>query len=381
MPRVLIIEDSPTQAAQLALILEDAGFEVETAPDAEQGFARLARAPGSYALVLSDLNLPGDSGFDLCRRIKAEPGLDAIPVVVCTSEADPMNVLRGLQAGADGFMTKDREPPAIVASVKRALDRSAAAASAGAAANRVQFLGREFELSAGRDQLLDILVSAFEDVVRLNQQIEHEKARSNDLLHVILPDQIVRELKATRRVRPRRYENVAVLFADVVNFTAYCETHRAEEVVAHLQQLVESWEEIAVRHEVEKIKTIGDAFMAASGLLRPVANPVLNCLRSGLEMIAAAQALPTRWDLRVGIHYGQVMAGVLGHRQYLFDLFGNTVNEAARLQSHGTPGSIILSTEAWQQVAPHCRGESLGLTAVKGIGELELIRFVAFNEG
>jgi adenylate cyclase len=376
MHRVLIVEDSPTQAQQLAFILEDAGFEVEIAPDAEQGFERLAR--GSISVVLSDLNLPGGSGFDLCRRIKADPALREVPVVVCTSEADPMNVLLGLQAGADGFMTKDREPAAIVASVRRALDH--AAQPDASTSNQVHFLDREFELTAGRAQLLDILVSAFEDVVRLNQQIEQEKARSNQLLHVILPDEIIRELKATNTVRPRRYDDVAVLFADVVDFTAYCEAHRAEEVVTHLQHLVESWEEIAISHHVEKIKTIGDAFMAASGLLRHVENPVLNCICCGLEMIAAAQASPTHWNLRVGIHFGQVMAGVLGHRQYLFDLFGDTVNEAARLESHGTAGAIMLSVEAWQQVAHRCRGESLGLIRVKGIGELEMIRFVEFKD-
>src|SRR3954452_3008142 len=139
MPRVLIVEDSPTQAQQLAYILEDAGFEVEAAPDAEQGFERLVR--GSFSVVLSDLNLPGDSGFDLCRRIKADPALRGVPVVVCTSEADPLNVMRGLQAGADGFMTKDREPVAIVASVRRALDRVALPEAA--FSNQVNFLGRE----------------------------------------------------------------------------------------------------------------------------------------------------------------------------------------------------------------------------------------------
>ena len=108
MPRVLVVEDSPTQAQQLALILEDAGFEVEIAPDAERGFARLAH--DRFDLVLSDLLLPGDSGFDLCRRIKADPHLRGIPVVVCTSQADPFNVLRGLQAGAGGFITKNRDP-------------------------------------------------------------------------------------------------------------------------------------------------------------------------------------------------------------------------------------------------------------------------------
>ncbi len=379
MARVLIVEDSPTQAQQLALILEDAGFATETIPDAERGFDRLAHDPLEFALVLSDLNLPGDSGFDLCRRIKADPTLRRVPVVVCTSEADPTNVLRGLQAGADGFMTKGREPSAVVASVKRALERAASAS--GRLDNSVSFLGREYEVTAGRAQLLDILVTAFEDVVRLNRQLEQEKARSNALLHVILPDEIVRELKATNAVRPRRHENVAVLFADVVNFTAYCETHRPEEVVAHLQKLVEAWEEIAVRHQVEKIKTIGDAFMGASGLLRKAENPVLNCIRSGLEMIEATRSLPTRWDLRVGIHFGQVMAGVLGHRQYLFDLFGDTVNQAARLQSHAAPGAIVLSVEAWKQVATCCRGVSLGLVRVKGIGDLELIQFAGMLPG
>ncbi len=93
MQRILVVEDSPTQARQLAFILEDAGFEVATAPDAERGFQALAAAP--FDLVLSDLLLPGDSGFDLCRRIKADPASSRIPVVVLTAQADPVNVLRG----------------------------------------------------------------------------------------------------------------------------------------------------------------------------------------------------------------------------------------------------------------------------------------------
>ena len=166
MPSVLIVEDSPTQAAQLALVLEDAGMEAETAPDAARALARLAG--GGIDVVLSDLHLPGDSGFDLCRRIKADAALGHIPVVVCTAEADPVNVLRGLQAGADGFMTKDRDPEAIVAGVRRALARPAARGESSPV--RVGFLGQEFALTAGRAQLLDILVTAFEDVVHLNHR-------------------------------------------------------------------------------------------------------------------------------------------------------------------------------------------------------------------
>src|SRR5262249_40786346 len=97
--------------------------------------------------------------------------------------------------------------------------------------------------------------------------IEREQHRCDELLHVILPGEIVKELKSTNVVRPRRYENVAVLFADIVGFTPYCDCHGPEEVVPHLQRLVECCEDSALRHGVQKIKTIGDAFMAASGLL------------------------------------------------------------------------------------------------------------------
>src|SRR6266446_5529751 len=128
MSRVLIVEDSPTQACKLAMVLEDAGFDVETVPDAERAFDRLMRS--SFDLVLSDLNLPGDSGFDLCRRIKASR-LSALPVIVHTSQADPVNVLRGLEAGADGFMTKDREPAEIVGRVNRVLGHGARPPAAG----------------------------------------------------------------------------------------------------------------------------------------------------------------------------------------------------------------------------------------------------------
>ncbi len=135
MARILVVEDSPTQARQLAFILEDAGFTVETAPDAEQGFARLA--DGRFDAVLSDLLLPGDSGFDLCRRIKADPRYRGLPVVVLTSQADPVNVLRGIEAGADGFMTKDLEPDEVVGRIRRVLERLArpAPATAGRASS------------------------------------------------------------------------------------------------------------------------------------------------------------------------------------------------------------------------------------------------------
>jgi CheY-like chemotaxis protein len=171
MQRIMVVEDSPTQARQLAFILEDAGFAVETAPDAERGFQALAR--GKFDLVLSDLLLPGDSGFDLCRRIKADPVHRRLPVLVLTAQADPINVLRGLEAGADAFLSKERDPVEIVRCVHRALKRGPWILDA-PGRTPVTFLDHHFELGAGREHLLDILLSAFEDVVHLNQRYKEE---------------------------------------------------------------------------------------------------------------------------------------------------------------------------------------------------------------
>jgi signal transduction histidine kinase len=172
MPRVLVVEDSPTQAQQLQFLLEDAGFAVETAPDAEQAYARLLAGP--FDAVLTDLMLPGDSGFDLCRRIKTNPACRHVPVLVLTAQADPVNALRGLEAGADDFMTKDRRPAEIVGRLRRTLAQAERPPQDGR--TRLTFLDQQFELTAGRAQLLNVLLSAFEDVVHLNRRYEASEA-------------------------------------------------------------------------------------------------------------------------------------------------------------------------------------------------------------
>jgi DNA-binding response OmpR family regulator len=171
MTRILVVEDSPTQARKLAYLLEDAGFVVEIAPDAEQGFERLNRE--AFELVLSDLILPGASGFDLCRRIKADQDRRGIPVVLLTQWADPVNVLRGLEAGMDGFITKGREKDEIVQRLNQALARPIRAGS-GEDGNRtsIVYLGQRYQVAA--DRLTEVLLMAFQDQVYLKQRLEME---------------------------------------------------------------------------------------------------------------------------------------------------------------------------------------------------------------
>jgi class 3 adenylate cyclase len=339
---VLVVDDNQINRDILRRRLESYGHRVSSANDGMQALERLGRE--EFDLVLLDIVMPEMDGFDVLLRMKGDRRLKGIPVIMISALGEMDIVVRCIEAGAEDYLPKPFNPVLLKARIDACLEKK----------------------------------RLYEREVEHLQRIEQERRRADELLHVILPSEIVTELKSTNVVVPRRYENVAVLFADLVNFTSYCDRNPAEEVVQRLQDLVIEWEAAALRHQVEKIKTIGDSFMAVSGLLKSAENPVLNCVRCGLEMIAATQSLVTDWDLRVGVHFGPVVAGVLGQRQYQFDLWGDTVNTAARIESHGVPGAITLSRQAWRHVEGLGRGDSLGTVPVKGKGLLEIIRFDCF---
>jgi adenylate cyclase len=322
----LVVDDNATNRDILCRLLLRQGHRVATAVNGRQA-VEMVHAE-SFDLVLLDIQMPEMNGFQVLAHLKSDEKLRELPVIMISALDQEDSVIRCIALGAEDYLPKPFNPLLLRARIGACLEK------------------KRF-----RDKEQNYL-----------RQIEQEKKRADELLHVILPGPIVQELKATNEVKPRRYENVAVLFADLVGFTRYCEKRSPEEVVPYLQKLVEAWENSAVKHGVEKIKTIGDAFMAASGLLTPVDNPVLSCVRCGLDMIAATRSLPihdAHWDLRVGIHIGNVMAGVIGSRQYLFDLWGATVNTAARMESHGKAGHITLSPTAWARIEGLARTEPL----------------------
>ncbi|MBS0267101.1 MAG: response regulator [Planctomycetes bacterium] len=341
--KLLVVDDNDINRDILKRLLESQGHQVVEAADGRQALDRLARE--AFDIVLLDLVMPEMDGFELLVHLKADPRLREISVIMI-SALNEINYVAGcIKLGAEDYLNRPYNSVVLKARI-------------GACLEKRRLREREIEHL---------------------EQIEVERRRADELLHVILPHEVVTELKQRNAFIPRRYEGVAVLFADIVDFTPYCERHTPEDVVQQLQLLVELWEEAALKYEIQKIKTIGDAFMAACGLLTPVDNPVLNCLRFGQEMIAATQARPAGWNLRVGIHYGPVIGGVLGRRQYLFDLFGDTVNTAARMESHGVKGQIVLSGPAWEQVADLSQGIPLEPTPVKGKGVIVRYQFQGFR--
>ena len=175
MIRILIVEDSPTQAEQLRWILASAGYDVEKASNAQAALSVLEDR--HFDLLLSDILMPGMSGYELCRLVKQDPSTRSVPVILLTSLSDPLDVIRGLESGADNFVTKPYEVEHLLTRIERVLEsarlRRAGGPDEGVA---ILFLGEEFCIHSDRHQVLDLLTSTFEDAVRKNLELDASKA-------------------------------------------------------------------------------------------------------------------------------------------------------------------------------------------------------------
>lgn len=204
------------------------------------------------------------------------------------------------------------------------------------------------------------------------REIREANERTDRLLRRILPDPVVEELTREGSARPMRHRDVSILFCDLAGFTAWCDSRAPEEVVDGLSRLIECFEEVVERHGLQKIKTIGDAFMATGGLLDPLSNPVEAAVRCGFDLLAAGSNASPPWEVRVGVHVGDVVAGIMGRRQFSYDLWGDSVNTAARMERLARDGCIAVSAEAWRAIEGRFSATSLGPVPVKGKGELEV---------
>ncbi len=215
---ILLIEDSPTQAAELAWILEDGGgHELTVAGDAERGLVKVGKK--NFDLIISDLRLPGADGFEFCRQIKGDPRYAHTPVLLMTTEAEPLNVLRGLEAGADGFLTKGREPAEILARVDRLLAAGPRAPASGQTRS-VVFNGQSFVLASDSGQIEDVLLSAFQDVVNLRGERDEVVATLNGVLDTVPVGIVVLDAAGSPRLVNRAARRLlgAAASADVADW-------------------------------------------------------------------------------------------------------------------------------------------------------------------
>ncbi|HET8784247.1 MAG TPA: adenylate/guanylate cyclase domain-containing protein [Candidatus Limnocylindrales bacterium] len=227
---------------------------------------------------------------------------------------------------------------------------------------------RLLESSRRRVFYQDIVINRQADALRV------ERDRVDDLLGNMLPTSISARLLDGERTIADTYPAVTVLFADIVGFTSLAARLPADEVVELLDRLFTRFDELVAERGLEKIKTIGDAYMAAAGLEEPRADDAARVVELGLAMIDAARREGgplADLRLRVGVHSGPVVGGVIGHRKFAFDIWGETVNIASRLESQGMPGKVHVSAETWNAVDEVFDSEPVSPIDIRGYGPME----------
>ena len=334
--RILIVDDEAFNLDLLEQELEILGHASVRAANGRAALDLLNAEP--FDLVLLDVMMPILDGYAVLDRIKSDDRLRHTPVVMISALTDIGSVVRCIEMGAEDYLPKPFEPVLLEARIRACLDRK---------------------------RLHDREMAHLET-------IERQRQRADELLRAILPVAAVSELMITGQVKPRLFHDVAVLFIDLVGFTAWCHGRGPEAVVAEVQRLAEAFEVVAHKHGMEKIKTIGDAFMATANLLLPHADPVTASVQCARDMVSIAGEGSDGWRIRAGIHVGPVVGGIVGRSKFTFDLWGDTVNVAARLCALGDGCAVHLSEEASTRVHDGSAIHPVGQVFLKGKGEREV---------
>ncbi len=340
--RILVVDDVASNRSLLSRRLTRDGHTVLLATSGAEALDCLAAV--DMDVILLDVLMPDMNGIEVLAKLKANPDWARIPVIMISGLTEMDAVIRCIGAGADDYLSKPFNHVLLKARLKACLERK-------------RWADRERQYQ---------------------RRIEAEKERADALLHAILPGQVVARLNGGETVIADRFDSVSILFADLVGFTPVAAQTSPVELVQRLDRIFGEFDRLAAQHGVEKIKTIGDAYMAAAGVPEPSSDHAERTVALGQAMLAAVEhADPDNrpFEIRIGIHTGPVVAGLLGQYRFVYDVWGETVNIASRLEAHGVPGHIQLS-QATLDALSHDgsqppRVTPRGQVALKGVGGIE----------
>jgi class 3 adenylate cyclase len=271
---------------------------------------------------------------------------------------------------------------ALSTTVKRFADKDFTARTAIASRDEIGVLGANFNTMA--DTIQEHHEHLEELVKQRTHELTEEKATSERLLLNVLPPPIAERLKTGDGLIVDRFDDVSVLFADIVGFTAMSARTSPEALVTMLDELFTAFDRLAEQHGLEKIKTIGDCYMVVAGLPHPIPEPAVAMTRMGLAMLDAIDAYARRTGhdltIRIGIHTGSVVAGVIGRKKFIYDLWGDTVNTASRMESHGLPGRLHVSAVTRAAIGERFVVEGRGEIEIKGKGPMTTFLVVEERE-
>lgn len=329
--KILIIDDKKEDCLLLNQYLRFLGYEnIRTAKDGFQGLRLVEKETPD--IILMDIDIQGMSGLEMLFLLQMKIINQELMVLIISSFDAIKNVVLCIKMGAVDFLSKPFNQDLLKVRIEACIQKK-------------WFLDQNN---------------------RYREQLKIERNRYENLLHSVFPESIVQELAETNKITSKIYQDVAVLFTDIVGFTGYCEEHSLEEISSAIQTYAEICEKAAIEHNLQKLKTVGDGFMAVGGMISENISPAEDCLNCAVQIIQECKKQDANWQIRAGIDVGPVIGGIVGHRQYLFDIWGDVVNTCARVLACAEPNSICLTRYAWERCRECHTGESLGYRAVKG---------------
>ena len=336
---ILVVDDIETNRTLLSRRLTRDGHRVTTAEGGRKALDLMAIE--DFDLVLLDLMMPEMNGFEMLARLKVDARLYQVPVIMISALDEMDSVVRCIEAGAEDYLPKPFNPVLLKARISACLEKKR---------------WRE------RERIyLD--------------RLEDEKEKFERLLLNILPQQIVGRLNNGETIIADRFDDVSVLFSDLVGFTEISSELAPAQLVSYLNGLFSRFDAVARELGVEKIKMIGDAYMVVAGVPEPRPDHAQAIAEMGLRMVEvvehAKRDLGTPFEARIGIHSGPVVAGIIGTHRFLYDVWGDTVNLASRLESHGLANRIQVSETTARLLADGFELEPRGIITVKGKGKLK----------
>ena len=329
---ILLVDDAPANIQAVNSILKDT-YKTRIATNGARALELVKVCPPPD-LILLDVSMPGMDGYEVCTRLKADPQTKDIPVIFLTGQTEIEEETHGFDVGAVDYIHKPFSPAVVKARVQ------------------IHLLLRE-----------------------KTELIEQKNRENEALLLNILPGEIANRLKQGENEIADKFADVTVLFGDIVGFTVLSSKISAAEIVDLLNGLFSRFDQAANELGIEKIKTIGDCYMAVCGLPSSCSNHAERMARMALRMAEATREYGRekglKLQMRIGLNSGPVVAGVIGATKFIYDLWGDTVNLASRMESTGVPGQIQVTRSVYERLKGSFAFESRGLIQVKGKGEIE----------
>lgn len=389
-PRILVVDDYPALVTITRHKLLKNGYEVITAQNGQDAWDLVQTEYPD--LVISDVEMPVMDGYELCKTIKNDPNYRKIPVILVTSRIQTSSLMKGIEAGADNYLTKPYDDDTLFSKVHELLNNPIAISDVNEKVS-VRIEDEDYNIRADYSHLVNLLVSTYKNALaqnaRLekmqtglnatNQELELTKKEHEDLLQNIFPKKIAESLLAYGTVAPERYQDATFMFTDFDDFSKIVPDLTPEKLIDSLSFYFDKFDEFVEQHNLIKIKTIGDSYMAAGGIPERNKTHPIDTVLTALKMkyfvstlnISKPDDIPY-FPLRIGIHTGHSVVGVIGKRRFAYDVWGEAVNLAARMEQHSDSDSINISQETYERVKDFFVCEPRGEIEAKNIGKVPM---------